>query len=111
MKQFEFGEIFLVRFHPASGKEIKKYRPAIIINPIINQLDKRFAMIVPLTSDSSDKKDFEIIIENENLKYKSKILTWYIRTIDTTRLVEKIGILSKKDIKILKENLSRLFEN
>lgn len=111
MNQFEFGEIFLVRFHPASGKEIKKYRPAVIINQVINQLDKRFTMIAPLTSDLSNKNDFEIIVKNESLKYESKILTWYIRTIDTGRLIEKIGVLSKKDIKNLKTSLSQLFNN
>jgi mRNA-degrading endonuclease toxin of MazEF toxin-antitoxin module len=111
MNQFEFGEIFLVKFQPASGKEIKKYRPAVIINQVINQLDKRFTMIAPLTSDLSNKNDFEIIVKNESLKYESKILTWYIRTIDTGRLIEKIGVLSKKDIKNLKTNLSQLFKN
>jgi len=109
MNRFEFGEIFLVRFHPASGKEIKKYRPAVIVNTL-NQIDKRFVMIVPLTSNLDDQKDFEIIIKNKNLKYESKILTWYIRTVDVSRLVERISILSEKDRKTLKANLLRLFK-
>jgi mRNA-degrading endonuclease toxin of MazEF toxin-antitoxin module len=108
MSQFAFGEIYLVKFHPASGKEIKKYRPAIIINHL-SAIDKRFVMIVPLTSNLNDLKNLEIIIENKNLKYKSKILTWYIRTVDINRLEERIGQLSKSDEIMLRKNLLKLF--
>ena len=46
-KKYRQGEIYLVKFHPASGKELRKFRPAVII---FDSTHPGFVTIAPLTS-------------------------------------------------------------
>lgn len=106
---YRFGDIYLVRFHPATGRKLKKYRPAVIVSEVTQQVDQRFVMIAPLTSLVADCNSTELLIAHSQLKYPSKILTWYLKTTDASRLAEKIGELSTVDKKKLRKQLKQLF--
>lgn len=108
--KFQTGDIYLVRFHPSYGQELKRYRPAVIISSQINQIDPRFTLIAPLTTNTQKQnKKHELLIQNPSLEKNSLLLTWYLKTIDIVRLEKKIGRLSPSDIKKLKSNLQKLF--
>ncbi len=108
--QYQTGDIFLVKFHPGYGNEIKRFRPAVIISHKINDLDSRFVSIVPLTtSNKIIHPDYELVIDNPSLDQPSVLLTWYIRTIDLKRLEAKIGQLNLADIKKMQKILQNLF--
>jgi mRNA interferase MazF len=102
---FQTGEIYLVKFHPSDGAELRKFRPAVIMSDKVSNIDSRFALIAPFTTSTHNyNPDAELLIKKaEGLNKPSVLLCWYLWTIDTTRLLEKIGQLSKADIqKMLK---------
>lgn len=98
MKQ---GEVWLVNLDPTLGSEIKKTRPAIIVNN--NNLGKLpLKIIVPLT----DWKDRYAIApwmiklspdKDNNLSKDSSADCFQIRSVAEERLIRKIGYI-KPDV-------------
>jgi mRNA-degrading endonuclease toxin of MazEF toxin-antitoxin module len=109
MKKYKTGDIVLVRFHPAYGQELKKFRPAVIISPNGNKIDDRFVNIIPFTTQTSVKNEYEIPIQNEDLEKESLLLCWYIQTIDCSRIVDHLGKLKTTDLKLVQTNVNILF--
>lgn len=105
------GDIYLVRFHPAVGSELKRYRPAVILSSQFTQIDQRFVLIAPLTSNiTKQAKQYELLINNPSLDKPSLLLTWYLRTIDKNRLMSKIGQLDKTTITKMQKMVKKLFK-
>src|SRR3989338_1622651 len=101
-------DIYLVRFHPAIGAELKKYRPAVIVSSQVNQLDPRFALIAPLTSHTESQNKFEILIrKGQALSHDSLLLCWYLLTIDSRRLIKRLGHLSPTEITAMTKTASQ----
>ncbi len=102
MKTVIRGEIYLVEFDPAVGSEIKKTRPAIIIQ---NDVANRFSPITIVAAITSkfDEKLYptEVLIHagEAGLKQDSVVVLDQIRTIDKTRIVKKIGKVSAFTLK------------
>lgn len=88
------GEIYLVNFDPTIGSEIKKTRPALILQ---NDITNRYSpvTIVAALSSYSDGKIYpaEVIVKSPEggLDRDSLILTDQIRTIDKQRLIRRLG--------------------
>ncbi len=60
------GGIYLVKFCPGYGEKFKKYRPAIVMSNAIIEIDHRFVLILPFTSNTETKNPkHELVIENE----------------------------------------------
>ncbi len=93
MSNIAAGDIWLVRFHPSFGSELKKYRPALVIRSLAS-LDQRFVLVVPLTPALKKQNSFEVTIQHPALARKSLALCWYMRTIDVLRLQTKLGQMS-----------------
>lgn len=95
-QKLKFGDIYIVRFHPSIGSELKRYRPAVIVSS--KSIDSRFTTIVPITSNRKKyPHPYSLKVENEVLDKPSAILPWYLRTIDVVRLERKLGELEEKD--------------
>jgi mRNA interferase MazF len=94
------GEIWEINLNPTVGAEIKKKRPAVIINDdAIGILPLK--VIVPITEwkDRYHGAIWMVKIEPDNqnmLKKPSAIDTFQIRSISTMRLVKKIGSVPSK---------------
>lgn len=101
------GDIWLVRFHPGTGSKLTKYRPAIIISDL-QSIDQRFTLIAPLTSNTDVQNEYEFEIKHHSLDKPSLLLGWYLWTIDTRRLVTKLGSLNEKEFKQLSKKISHL---
>ena len=92
------GEIWEINLNPTVGAEIKKKRPAVIINDdAIGILPLK--VIVPITEwkDRYHGAVWMVKIEPDNqnmLKKPSAIDTFQIRSVSTMRLVKKIGSVS-----------------
>lgn len=84
-----------------SGEEF--LRPCVIIRGF----GPRVCMIIPLTT-SLNKHPLRIPIGEVDTKPASALLS-QIRTIDTRRLVEKIGFLDKEKFEELRKNARSLF--
>ncbi len=104
MKQ---GEIWLVSLDPAIGSEIKKTRPAIIVNN--NNLGKLpLKIIVPLT-DWKDHYNMapwmvRVTPDKENsLSKESSADCFQIRSVAEERLIKKIGDIKADIIQKIRE--------
>src|SRR5438876_6640202 len=88
------GEIFLTALDPALGHEIKKTRPALVIQ---NDVTNRYGMttiVAAITSKVSiPPYPNEVVIEPKaiGLEVVSTVRLDQIRTVDRRRLLKKLG--------------------
>ena len=94
MAEVKRGDIWLVNLDPTIGHEIKKSRPAIIIQNDLGNKYSPITIIAPLTSQNLDKiYPIEVLIKKgfSNLDKDSKALLNQIRAIDKKRLIKKLS--------------------
>lgn len=103
IKQYQ---IFLVNLEPTIGSEIKKTRPCLVVSP--DEMNKYLKTIViaPLTTSiKSYPTRFSISLN----KKKGQVALDQIRTIDKKRIVKKMGVLNKSEVKECKSILREIF--
>lgn len=109
MKQ---SEIWLINLDPTVGAEIKKTRPAIVVND--NSLGKLpLKIIVPLTDwkEIYEIAPWMVYIKPEtinNLSKESAADCFQIRSIAEERFIRKIGRISSGNLEEIKEVLSKV---
>lgn len=110
--EYKTGDVCVVRFHPAFGAELKRFRPAVVVSGKVQKLDSRFCLIAPLTTNIKNlNKAGEVLVKSDGfLEEDSAVLLWYLRTVDVNRLERKIGRLSDVEIAKMKAKLKRIFE-
>jgi mRNA interferase MazF len=102
------GEIYLVRLDPTVGHEIRKTRPAVIIQ---NDVSNRYSPITIVAAISSHFSEppfpREIIIEPEEsgLAIRSAVIANQIRSVDRERLFGRLGHLSVSSLRRVDEAL------
>ena len=90
------GEVYLVNFDPTIGAEIKKTRPALIVQ---NDIANRYSPITIVAAISSKYEEplypTEVLIKASEggLTVDSVVLLNQIRSIDRQRLVKRLGVL------------------
>ena len=95
------GDMFYADLSPVVGSEQGGIRPVVIIQ---NDLGNKYSPTViaaAITSQTSKNRlptHIEIEAEAEGLKSNSVILTEQIRTIDKSRLKEKIGHINDESV-------------
>ncbi|MBI4148562.1 type II toxin-antitoxin system PemK/MazF family toxin [Candidatus Woesearchaeota archaeon] len=92
MTEIKRGDVWLVSLDPTTGHEIKKSRPAVIIQNDIGNKFSPITIIAPITSQGTDKV-YPIEVLCTVLDRPGKILLNQIRAIDKLRLVKKLGRL------------------
>jgi len=104
MKQ---GEIWKVYFDPIKGSEQGGNRPAVIVSG--NTLNKHLNIVIvcPLTTSIKNYEGNPILKPNiENgLKMPSEIIVFHIRSLSKERFKKKLGIISKEELKTIKNTL------
>ena len=89
------GEIYLVDFDPTRGHEIKKTRPALIIQNDIGNRHSPITIVAAITSKLSPTPyPVEVVVEPSKangLSLPSAIHLDQIRSIDRQRLVKNLG--------------------
>ncbi len=109
MKQ---GEIWLISLDPTIGAEIKKTRPAIIVND--NSLGKLpLKIIVPLTDWKGKYKiaPWMVYIKPNtlnNLSKESAADCFQIRSLSDERFIKKLGRISTSNLEEIKDALSKV---
>jgi len=90
------GEVYLVNFDPTIGPEIKKTRPALVLQ---NDIANRYSPITTVAAITSQFEDplypTEVFIKAKEggLTVDSVVLLNQIRSIDKARLVKRLGRL------------------
>lgn len=96
------GEIWLVNFDPTIGAEIKKTRPALVIQNDVSNEHSPITIVAAITSKYDEKLyPTEILIHKNQagLKQDSVILLNQLRSIDRRRLVKRIGQADEQTLK------------
>ncbi len=101
------GEVYLVNFDPTLCSEIKKTRPALIIQNDIANEHSPITIVAAITSKFDNTlypTEVEISAGEGGLKQNSVVLLNQIRSIDRQRLTKKLGKV--KDLTLRKVDLS-----
>ncbi len=99
-------EVYLVNLDPTQGKEIKKTRPCLIISP--NEMN-RFIATVIVAPMSTKKRDYPTRVSCELQEKKAQIVLDQIRTVDKSRLLQKLGEIDRNIQTDVLTVLSELF--
>ena len=102
-KEIERGDVFWARLDLTVGSELQKTRPVVVLS--INPLNKarKTVVVVPLSTSAP-----AIMFLNVALKGGSVARCEHIRSIDKTRLADRIGSISDADMAKIEEGISRI---
>jgi mRNA interferase MazF len=96
------GDIYLVSFDPTVGHEIKKTRPALVIQNNIGNQYSSLTIVAAIKSNISEASHpVEVRFKPSKvngLNVPSAILLDQIRSIDKLRLVKKLGSLNHEEM-------------
>lgn len=95
------GDMFYADLSPVVGSEQGGVRPVLIIQNDMGNKYSPTVIAAAITSQKTKNKlptHIEIHSESSGLKADSIVLTEQIRTIDKSRLKEKIGHINDEDI-------------
>lgn len=97
------GDIYWVSFDPSQGTEIQKTRPAIVISNNMFNKNLNRVIVAPITSNVKNVFDFDcaIIVQGK----PGKIMLDQLRSIDKSRLKNKIDSADPKTLDKLEEAL------
>ncbi|NLI93836.1 MAG: type II toxin-antitoxin system PemK/MazF family toxin [Peptococcaceae bacterium] len=93
------GEIFYAELNPVIGSEQGGTRPVLVIQNDIGNQYSPTTIIAAITSQISKAKlptHVEVKAKRSGLERDSVILTEQIRTIDKSRLKEKVAVLDEE---------------
>lgn len=96
------GEIYLINFDPSLGSEIKKTRPALILQNDTANRYSPITIVAAITSQfDSTLYPTEVLIQSPEggLQRDSVVLLNQIRSIDKQRLSRRLGKLSAATMK------------
>jgi mRNA interferase MazF len=91
------GEVHLVDFDPTRGAEIRKVRPALVIQ---NDVANRFSQVTIVAAITSRRKPpiyaTEVLVAKGDggLQVESIIVLNQLRTVDRSRLLRRVGMMS-----------------
>lgn len=98
------GDIVLINFDPSIGNEIKKTRPAVVIQNNIANKYSPLVTVVPCTSRIYKDRVFEHLLIKDSvnkLDFDSVVFVNQIMTFDKRRLIKVIGQVSSKDLECI----------
>ena len=85
-------EVYLVSLDPTVGSEIQKSRPCLIISPDEMNRHINTVIIAPLTTRG---RDYPTRVSCTFQGRQGQIVLDQIRTVDKTRLIRKLGRISR----------------
>lgn len=91
------GEVYLVCFDPTVGAEIKKTRPALVIQNDIGNRHSPITIVVAISSQFDDTLyPTEVLVTppEGGLREPSVVMLNQIRSVDKRRLIKRLGTLT-----------------
>jgi mRNA interferase MazF len=103
------GEIYLCSFDPTVGHEIKKTRPALVIQNDVGNRYSPLTIVAAITSAISPVPyPVEVVIDPtaaNGLEVRSSIRLDQIRTVDRQRLARRLGVVDSATVAQVDEAL------
>jgi mRNA interferase MazF len=103
------GDVYIVELDPTRGSELKKTRPAVIIQ---NDVDNRYSpvtIIAPITSKFDAKLyPTQVLVKppEGGLRTESVLLLNQIRVVDKSRLGRRLGALKPATMALVNDGLA-----
>ena len=99
-------DVFLVNLDPTVGSEIQKTRPCVIVSP--DEMNRYIATVIiaPMTTKG---KTYPTRVVCQFQGKDGQIVLDQIRTIDKTRLLEKLGQISLEEQRMVQDTLAEIF--
>lgn len=98
-------EIWLVQLDPIQGYEIKKKRPCVVVSPD-EMATLRTVIVAPMTSKGFS---YPTRIQYTFQGKKGLILLDQLRTVDKSRLIQRVGLISQNSQIEITNCLQELF--
>jgi mRNA interferase MazF len=107
------GEIYLIALDPAIGREIKKTRPALIIQNDVSNRYSGVTMVAPITSTVRlPLSPLHVLLPAEpstGLALASVAVFNQIRAVDRHRLIKKLGAVDPLVLPLVDEAIKTAF--
>lgn len=99
-------DVYLVNLDPTVGSEIKKTRPCLVVSP--NEMNHRIrtVIIAPMTSKG---RKYPTRVDCRFQGQSGQVVLDQLRTVDSSRLVKKLGHLGKAKSEEVLELLREMF--
>ncbi|HEY6330840.1 MAG TPA: type II toxin-antitoxin system PemK/MazF family toxin [Blastocatellia bacterium] len=98
------GDLYLVNFDPSIGAEIKKTRPALILQNDIANRHSPITIVAAISSKFDDDlypTEVPVPAAEGGLSTDSVVLLNQIRSVDQQRLVKRLGVLSTHRMRLV----------
>ena len=96
------GDVYLVNFDPTIGAEVKKTRPAVVIQNDIGNRWSPITIVAAMTSRFEDPLyPTEVLVKASEggLAIDSVVLLNQLRSVDKARLVRRLGALKSQTLR------------
>ena len=102
------SEVYYVSFDPTVGAEIRKTRPALIIQNDVGNTHSPATIVAAITSTTRETYPYEVSLPagEGGLPKNSIILLNQIRTIDKKRLGRQLGTISAETMRKVERALA-----
>jgi len=85
-------DVFLVALDPTIGAEIKKSRPCLVVSPDEMNRHIRTVIVAPMTTKGAS---YPTRVASKFKGKQGQIVLDQLRTVDKTRLVRKLGTITR----------------
>ncbi len=103
------GEVWLVNFDPQIGSEIKKARPAVIVEREPFSRLRRTVTVVPL-STAHAQTEFPLLVATRFKGFVGVAVVDQIKACDKSRFIRRMGQLSKAEMEGISQAVVDLFD-
>jgi mRNA interferase MazF len=100
-------EVWLVSLDPATGTEIKKTRPCVIVSPDEMNRHLRTAIVAPLTSTL---RNYPMRVRLKFQGKEGEIALDQLRAVDRERLAKRLGSVDPETSRAIAATLVEMFD-
>lgn len=101
-------DVFLVSLDPTVGSEIKKTRPCLVVSPDEMNRHVKTAIVAPMTTRG---RDYPTRVPCKFKGKQGQIVLDQLRTVDTVRLVRKLGTVNRPTQEQVLSVLAEMFSH
>ncbi|WP_235917524.1 type II toxin-antitoxin system PemK/MazF family toxin [Hymenobacter busanensis] len=99
-------EVWLINLDPTQGSEINKTRPCVVLSP--DEMN-RYLRTVTIAALTSTRRDYPSRVDCTFQGKAGQVALDHIRSVDKTRFVRRLGVLSKTTAQQVCDRLQEIF--
>jgi mRNA interferase MazF len=103
------GEVWMVNFEPQLGSEIKKERPAVIVEREPFTRLRRTVMVIPLSAAHA-QTEFPLLIATQTMGRAGVAVVDQLRDCDKRRFGKRLGRLSDSEMEQISRAVTDLLD-